>query len=158
MKTPFALFFLTGILAVQAAAQVKPDFSGTWIFDKTRSKLELEHLSKMDRGVAVIQHKEPHFKFSRTFTIAGKDDSIAFEFTTDGKEKAEEEDGRKMISTVHWEGESLVFITRFIIPGGEAVNTVLYTLLEGGNILQADEKFRGPKLKYHHLWIFEKQP
>ena len=71
---------------------------------------------ELRRGLAIPEGADTDP--SRTFTIEGKDDAISFEFTTDGKEKADEKNGRKMLSTVRWEGESLVFVTRFILVFG----------------------------------------
>jgi hypothetical protein len=34
---------------------------------------------------------------------------------------------------------------------------VRYALLEGGRVLRAEERFRGPRLSYDNLWVFDKQ-
>ncbi len=146
------------LVAVQTAmAGDKPNFSGTWVLNKSRSNIQVERLANMDRGVFVIEHNEPRFKVTRTFTIDGKNNTLGFEYLTDGKEVAKEEQGMKSLATMRWDGDTIVFITRFILPDEEVTNAVRYTLLDAGKTLQADEKVSGKKIQHHNIWIFDKQ-
>lgn len=61
------------------------------------------------------------------------------------------------MSRLYWEGDILVFVTRIVAPQGEATNIVHYSLREGGRVIEAAEKFRGPKLSYDNLWVFDKK-
>jgi hypothetical protein len=126
--------------------------------NKEKSHLQLKVLEKLERAVAVIEHKDPHFRLSRVFTIDGHDDSMTLELMTDGKERSSEEGDQTHYSRLYWDGNSLVFVTRIVAPQGEALNTVRYQLVENGQLLKAEEKFRGPRLKYDNLWVFEKKP
>jgi hypothetical protein len=55
------------LLAVEFAAggEAKPDFSGTWIFNPAKSKLEIDPPTK---SIFVIEHRDPKFSLSRTHT------------------------------------------------------------------------------------------
>ena len=161
MKTiAFALSFT--LLALAAAAQNKPDFSGTWIFDKAGSVMGFETLKEMQRGVAVIDHREPLFKFSRAYRFGGQDDEAAFENLTDGTEVEgmDGPDGRwKAFYSMRWDGDALVRTIRLQTPRGEALNTFRFSLLEGGKVLKIEELYKGPLKTLTNLWIFDrKQP
>ena len=58
-----ALLILASALA--AGGEAKPDFSGTWIFDRAKSKLEIDPPTK---SIFVIEHRDPKFSLSRTHT------------------------------------------------------------------------------------------
>ena len=157
LQTPLLTLLAVSVFTLSAPGQQKPDFSGRWTFSKAKSKLQLESLAGLERGTVRIEHREPRFKFERTFTVSGKDSTYSYELTTDGREVATGEGGQKHFSKLYWEGNSLVFATRIVAPQGEATNVVHYRLLDGGRALQAEEQFRGPRLKYDNLWVFEKQ-
>ena len=110
----------------------------------------------MDRGVFVIRHTDRTFKVTRTFTFEGTENTLSFEFPTDGKEVASEERGLKKSSSIRWLGNTLVFRTRLLLPDEEATNVVHYTLLDDGQTLLAEETFQGKSLKHHNLWLFDK--
>jgi hypothetical protein len=156
-KVPVAAFVSLSLLALAARAQDKPNFSGVWVLNKAKSTL-VKQLGDLEKGVISIEHHDSVFRFSRTFTIGGKDDNISYELTTDGKEVVGEGGNQKRYSRLYWDGDALVFVTRMVAPQSEAINVVHYRLLEDGRELRADEQFRGPKLSYDNVWVLEKRP
>ncbi|NIM10593.1 MAG: hypothetical protein GTO45_01255 [Candidatus Aminicenantes bacterium] len=150
----FLVFFL---FTFSVSGQQGTDFSGEWVLNKEKSKFQVQQLAALEQAVVRIEHREPIFKLYRTFTFGGKEDVFSYELSTDGKEVESQEEGRKLFSKLYWEGDALVFVTRIIAPQGEAVNTVYYRLLEKGQVLQAEESFRGPRFSYDNLWVFEKR-
>jgi len=156
MKNTFAsLLFCIMLVIGFMSAQQNIDFSGNWILSKERSKFQLKFFEKLEKAVVYIEHDEPLFRFTRVFTSEGQDNSLTYELTTDGKEKITQEGNQKYISQLYWEGETLIFFTRIESPQCEATNTVRYRLLNNGRTFQAEESFRGPRLKYDNLWVFE---
>ena len=155
-RTPVVAFLSLSLLALSALAQDKPNFSGEWVLNKAKSTL-MKELGGIERGVIFIEHNDPVFKFSRIFTTGGKDDSFAYELTTDGKEVIGEEGSRKLHSRLYWDGVALVYATRIVLPQAEAINVVRYRLAANGRELRAEEQFRGPKLSYDNLWVLDKQ-
>lgn len=132
-----------------------PNFSGKWEWNKQRSKLD-QNFSSMERGVIRIVHVNGKLNFRRAFVSNGIPEVIAFEYNIDGKEVAGAEDGMPTKSMMYWEGDALIFVTKYAVPRGQAVNTVKYDLLEEGRTLQAHERFVGPRLQYENVWIFNK--
>jgi hypothetical protein len=160
IEMKFELFTALGCMLTfipHIQAQQKPDFSGEWILNKDKSHLELKILKKLEKAMAKIEHRDPVFKLSRVFIIEGEDNSLTLELISDGIEKSSQEGNQTHHSRLYWEGKMLVFVTRIVAPQGEATNTVRYQLLENGRILKAEEKFRGPRLEYDNVWVFEKQ-
>jgi hypothetical protein len=138
------------LLAVAASGQEKPDFSGDWIFNPQESKLEIK--IKIARASFTIDHKEPNFHFSRVFVIDGKQDALSYTMTTDGREVVRKQADGTTYSRLYWDGDGLVFDTRIMLNDGrEAINIVRYSLRDGGKTFVAEEKFRGPVLKYDNL-------
>ncbi|HMA53377.1 MAG TPA: hypothetical protein VKT17_02900 [Acidobacteriota bacterium] len=139
-----------------AIAQGRPDFSGTWVYNAAKSKLEVRF--KLESAVFSIDHKEPRFKLSRVFVIGGKEDKLEWAMDTDGREQVTVEDGRTVHSRLYWDGDVLVFDVRTVLKDGrEATNVVRYTLQDGGRTFVAEEKFRGPALQYDNLWVADRK-
>ncbi|MHB8055659.1 MAG: hypothetical protein ACYDH3_10485 [Candidatus Aminicenantales bacterium] len=143
-------------LARSAAPADHPDFSGRWILDLSRSELQPGPSKNLTAGIFKIDHKDPVFSAHREFTRAGKINTLDFTLSTDGREVEENEDGMPTSSSLRWDGDSLVFLTIYQTPRGEARNTVIYRLLDDGKTLRAEESFRGPRIKYDNIWIFAK--
>jgi hypothetical protein len=144
------------VLAISAPGQEKPDFSGEWVFNPEKSRLEVKW--NLESGTFTIDHREPNFRFNRVFVINGKRDSHSYSLTTDGKEEVSEQAERTVHSRLYWDGETLVFDSRILLKDGrETTNVVRYSLRDGGKILVAQEKFRGPILQYDNLWVADKK-
>lgn len=159
-RLPFIRFLFPGLVLALAGAAVpavdKPDFSGDWVFNAEKSKLQIQ--LKLESASFTIDHKEPNFRFSRLFVIDGKSDSFSYALTTDGKEHVEEQPGRTNTSRLYWDGDVLVFDVRIVLKDGrEATNVVRYSLKDEGRTFVAEEKFRGPVLKYDNLWVADRK-
>lgn len=147
---------LGAAILLAAAAAEKPDFSGVWVVNLEKS--QLASWAKFDRTTITIDHKEPVFRFHRVSVKAGKTDETSYELKTDGVEKVEKEGGRASYSRLTWDGDALVFEDRLVLPNGrEATDVVRYTLRDGGKTFVAEEKFRGPVVKYDNLWVADRQ-
>lgn len=133
-----------------------PDFSGMWILDTGRSVLNQRLLKNLTAGFFKIDHREPAFSAHRELTIAGKPETLDFSYPTDGSEIEGTDQGMPTVSSLRWEGGTLVYLTIYKTNRGEARNLVKYSLLDGGKTLRAEESFRGPRLQYINVWIFGK--
>ena len=148
---PAVIFFLA-VLACAGAAD-RPDFSGKWVFNAARSKLQIP---VPQSSTFLIEHREPAFHLSRTHVYDGKGDTFAIDLSSDGRERVIREGPQVLHCRLYWEGTRLVFHTRIEMDGKEALNVVQYELSADGLTFTAHESFRGPKLKYDNVWVFDR--
>ena len=152
------ILFVSLVLATgtAAAAGEKPDFSGTWVFNAQKSRLQVP--ARLESAVFTIDHREPVFRFSRVFVVRDREDSLSYELTTDGLEKVEKQSDRTITSRLYWDGEVLVLQNRIVLlDGREATNTVRYRLLKNLQTLVAEEEFRGPIRRHDNLWVADRK-
>ena len=143
-------------ILLAAATAEKPDFSGVWVVNLGKSQLAA--WAKFDRTTITIDHKDPVFRFHRVSIKAGKADEVSYELTTDGVEKVEKDGGQTSRSRLSWDGDTLVFEDTMSLPAGrQATDVVRYSLRDGGKTFVAEEKFRGPVVKYDNLWVADRQ-
>lgn len=138
-------------------SQQHPDYSGEWILNLSESRFQAKWTAGLEKGIVKIVHNEPDFRYWRVFIIKGNDDILSFNLQTGGQEKTEESDDRKVISSLSWKQDTLLYVTRTILGKREAINTVRYYLINNDSALVTDEKFTAPKMTYHNLWIFDKK-
>lgn len=131
----------------------KTDFSGTWRFDPAESTLQIR---APDSTTFVIEHREPSLRLSRTHVVGGQSDAFEVLLTTDGRETVVERGGVELRCRASWDGETLVFDTRFVRGGEEAHNLVRYTMAGDRRSFVAIERFRSSGLSYDNRWRFER--
>ena len=147
------LFFSwSGFILAQQSQ--KPDFSGIWKFNPEKSKLQIPVPSS---STFTIDHKEPKFHLSRTNVYDGKPDTWKIDLTTDGKEVVEQEGDQTVRIRLYWQGNDLIFDSIIALKDRQATNIVRYNLSPDGKVFTATESFRGPKLKYAKIWVFDKE-
>jgi hypothetical protein len=148
--TTLALF-VTASLAT--GEEPKPDFSGTWIFNPEKSRLESTPPTK---SIFIIDHQEPVFKLTRTHTRGERSNTLSFEVTTDGKEKYEKEGNWETWTRMTWLGEELVLDMKLAFRGEEGTNVVHYRLTDDGKTFIAAEWYHMPREQHHNLWVFDR--
>ncbi|MEW5902646.1 MAG: hypothetical protein AB1715_14360, partial [Acidobacteriota bacterium] len=155
----FRLFSLALFLVAAAAAgsaSERPNFSGQWVFNAAKSKLELK--VQLEAATFSIDHKDTDFHFSRVFIVGGQESTHSYVLATGGREKVEEQPDRTLHSRLYWDGDVLVYDVRIVLKDGrEATNIVRYSLRDEGRTFVAEEKFRGPVLKYDNLWVADRK-
>lgn len=134
-------------------AAVHPDFTGNWRFNPDRSSLEI---TAPESTVFIIQHEEPLFRVDRKHVINGKTDEMTISLKTDGVEVVQTIGPLEVHTTLHWEGEELVLVSRFPGYDPEADNTVRYRLESDGRTLVVDERLRSSRLNYDNTWVFDR--
>ena len=151
MKLALALVALT-----LAAAETKPDFSGTWKQNSSRSNFagQAVPISVTD----IITHKEPDLHLTQT-VVGPQGDSTTSEhdFFTDGRESAGKSRNYTEKNTVKWEGNSLVFVTRRDYAGREVALRERWTLSADGKTLMKERVSPGRNGEVKQTFVLEKQ-
>jgi hypothetical protein len=79
-----------------------------------------------------------------------------FELLSDGREIVTDAGGRRIVSTLRWDGDALVVTWRIYGPDGEVTVSFRYELQDGGRRLRAAEQLRGGGRDQDNVWVFER--
>src|SRR5262245_48907873 len=101
----FMIAAIVCLCASIAAAQTKPDFTGSWKMNREKSKFERGGPESL---LIKIDHKEPAFVEDWTVTTPNGERTFQAKYTTDGKETEQEVIGRTAKTSAKWEGDALV--------------------------------------------------
>ena len=137
-------------------AQQKPDFSGEWKLNRPASKLSPGGADTAQSGVLRIEHREPKFTAHQTIVLDGKPFESNFELLTDGREVVADAGGRRIASTLRWDGDALVATWRITGADGELTISFRYELQDGGRRVLAAEQLRGGGRDQDNLWVFDR--
>src|SRR5262245_17256871 len=155
VETCIATIVLLG-LASSGLTQEGPDFSGEWILNRQASTLS-KGADAMQSGVWRIEHREPAFRHKAAFVSATGSREYEYELQTDGREVVSEHQGGRSVSTLRWEGHSLVVTFRTERSDGEMTVSFRYELIDAGRRLRAVEQLRGTDHNQDNVWIFDRR-
>jgi len=131
----------------------RPNFSGSWQFNPQKSSLQIQ---APDSTTFTIEHNEPDFKLTRTFTFGGKSDTFSILLKTDGNQVSFQHGGRTINARLYWDEDRLVFDSSINRDNEIAINVVNYRLEDQGKTLIAEEKFTSRDQNYLNRWVFIK--
>ena len=99
------------------AAEVKPDFSGEYVLNPHASTLGAG-ADAVRSAVLRIEHREPMVRCQATFAFDSKTFEYSLERVSDGREVIDQKEPTTL-SSLHWEGNALVFMDRTKGPDSE---------------------------------------
>ena len=143
-------------VATSGQTQNKPDFSGEWILNRQASTLS-KGADAMQSGVWRIEHREPTFRHKAAFVSASGSREYEYELLTDGREVVSEHQGGRTVSSLRWEGNSLVITWRTQRSNAEMTVSFKYELIDDGRRLRAVEQLRGTDHDQDNVWIFDRR-
>jgi hypothetical protein len=140
IAVPIVVLFVTPV-----AGQVKPNLSGTWQLDASKSEF---HNGKIDSATWVIDERNNSIRISET----EKGKTIEVQCTTDGKDCKTGGDN-KATTSFWYNGPMLVeFETK-----GDLVTRYRMTLSEDGKTLKAETTSIVPQNNQMDVLVFKKQ-
>jgi hypothetical protein len=133
MKRIVTLALALAAIAAFGAAADKPNFSGDWTVDLTKSDFgPIPPPSGMTRKV---DHKDPAVTVVETQTGGPQGDmTVTSKYSTDGKETTNELMGSQTKSTAKWDGSALVVATNADFQGTAITLTDKWTLSDDGKV------------------------
>jgi hypothetical protein len=152
--TTFLLFGLAALLtAVQA--QAKPNFTGDWKLNVSKS--EFGPLPAPNSRTDKIKHDDPALKI--TTTQSGQNGDVTFDlsYTTDGKESTNEIRGNPMKSTSKWDGDTLLIETKASFGGNDITLADKWTVSADGKVLTINRHIVSPMGELDQKTVLEKQ-
>jgi hypothetical protein len=146
-------------LAVAALGAGKPNFTGTWKLDASKSDFgQMNAPEKMER---VIDHKDPVIKVKTTQSTPNGDRTMETEYTLDGKEQKQENPRGVVLYTPKWEGAVVVIDSKrkMNIQGQEVEITGFerWSMSEDGKTMTVDSKMVAPMGEMTMKAVFVKQ-
>ena len=142
--------------ATSAPAQGRRDFSGEWILNRQASTLS-PGADGVQSGSVQIEHREPTFRYKATLVSGSNRTAYEYDLQTDGRDVAGTAPGPASVSSLRWEGDTLVLTARITTPKGETLVTFRYELLDDGRRLRGVERLRGPGREQDNVWIFDRR-
>jgi len=152
------LFLTTILIALPLAsvfAQQKPDFSGTWKLNVTKS--DFGPLPAPESRTDVITHKEPSLSNSVTAQTAQGKQEYTVSYTTDGKEVLNKMGPREIKSTMKWDGSNLKVSSKFLYNDSPVTGESTWSLSPDGKTLTINGHFSSSMGEADQTFVFEKQ-
>ena len=97
------LFSATLLIVAQAS---RPNFSGRWELDKSRS--DFGSLPPDDSAMELIQHQEPKLTITQTWRNSEGEHTVVWQLTTDGAENLTRMNETEIASRTVWEDGRLI--------------------------------------------------
>ena len=125
MKALLLSLCLLACAAAAAAAddkkKARPDFSGTWELDRSKSDFGLfrdRPISKAD-STLVITHRDPELKIARTLRLNGQQETKEFTYYTDerGETNPAAVGAGEIKSKTKWDGDKVAARAKMTWPG-----------------------------------------
>jgi hypothetical protein len=98
-------FGVSAALLIAAQAS-RPNFSGRWELDKSRS--DFGSLPPDDSAMELIEHQEPKLTITQVWRNAEGEHTVIWQLTTDGAENLNRMNETEIASRTVWEGSNLV--------------------------------------------------
>ena len=150
-----SITFLFGLLPLTAFAQQKPDFSGTWKLNVTKS--DFGPAPGFDNRTDVITHKDPSLTVSSNSDGALGKLQYTANYTTDGKEVVNKFADREFKSTVKWQDDNLVVNSKFNFNDTDITAVATWALATDGKTLTINAHFSSSMGEADQKLLFEKQ-
>src|SRR6516165_12130368 len=154
MSTRAIALSLVLFLVAAAAAQTRPDFSGTWKQNMEKSPTKSSWLKSY---VNKIELQDANLKVTTT-TVGDRGERTYDRSYVIGKEqKSQDREGDQFTTNVKWEGNTLVFET--VEKEHDAVlnSKEVWTLSDGGKTLTKNIHRSGPRGDSDQTYVLEKQ-
>jgi hypothetical protein len=126
------------LTASLAFAADKPNFSGNWEMDASKSDFGGSPLP--DSFKRKIEHKEPSLILTDEQTSAQGTEKVVRSYSTDGKEIGYQWMGGDVKSTAHWDGNTMVIVGKVDVGGTDITVSGTLTLSADGKTLTESDK------------------
>ncbi len=152
----FRSLALALLLAAATVAQTKPNFTGAWMQDNSRSTLRPGSTLKYSNR---IDHQDPKLSVTTILDYGNRPaTSYARTYTTDGKPAvSQDREGDQFTTTVKWEGNILVFETGEKEKSGTITTRETWSLSEDGKTLTKKRHTSGPRGNTDQTYVLVKQ-
>ncbi|HLJ51595.1 MAG TPA: hypothetical protein VKU01_36565 [Bryobacteraceae bacterium] len=149
------ILVLALLLAAVSFAQTKPNFTGTWKLNVSKS--DFGPLPAPESRLDTIEQTDGGIKDAVVAKSAQGDQNNTISFKFDGTETANQAGGRELKMSSAWEGSALVVTTKIDFDGNAIVVKSNWTLSADGNTLTQAAHINSPMGELDQKSVFEKQ-
>jgi hypothetical protein len=142
--------------ALAAAAAEKPDFTGKWKLNASKS--DLGQMPVPDKWEMTVEHKDPNVK--STTVTAGQMGERTMEavYKTDGTETTNKGFGdSETKSTAKWDGGVLAIVTNMEFQGNKMTMESRWSLSGDGKVLTMDQTMKSDRGEFNMKRVLDKQ-
>jgi hypothetical protein len=154
-RTLLFAFGALALAALGASAVEKPNFTGMWSMNAEKS--DFGQMPKPQKYTRKIDHQEPLIKVAASQTTPNGERNFDITLKTDGTETINKMGPAEAKSTAHWEGETLVVVTKRETPNGTFDSTDRWLLSDGGKTLTIISSITTPNGEFGYKVVMEKQ-
>jgi hypothetical protein len=148
-------FVLWAALLVAGQAQAKPNFSGEWKLNTSRS--DFGPMPAPATRTDKITHADPSLKVTTTQSGPSGEATFDLKYTTDGGESTNEFRGNPMKSTTSWDGDTLLINTKGSFAGNEIKLADKWSLSGDGKVLTINRRITSPQGELDQTIVLEKR-
>lgn len=139
---------------VGAPSGSKPNFSGTWKLDVTKSDFGV--LPPDNSRTYVIDHNDPVLKIAVSADTAQGKQDFTLNFTTDGKEATNNAGGLELKSILTWESSTLVDNTKLKFQDQDVTVKEIWLLSDDGKTLTQSAHYISPMGEMDTKFVYAK--
>ena len=150
-----AVLLTVACLSLSVPASARPDYSGVWKLDYSKSYLG--PMADQKTMVLDVTHDDPRLIVTSRYRLAGREESEEMRLLTQGEEMVFVLNGKETRGHALWFGDHLFLTTTQPIAGIEAKIEELWTLSADGRTLRIHAVVTTPKGREELLGVFEKQ-
>jgi hypothetical protein len=143
------------LCALAAFAQSKPNFSGTWKLNGSKS--DYGPMPAPEKYISKIKHEDPKLEISSDVSGQQGEYTAETKYTTDGKECANTIRNFSMKSTLKWDGDALTFDSKADFNGNEILFKDKWSVSTDGKTLTIDRHITAPQGDLDQKQVFDKQ-
>jgi len=156
MKRIMILALALAAMAAFGAAADKPNFSGDWTADFTKSDTgPMPAPASMTRKV---EHNDPAVTVTEVQTGGPQGDiTLNSKYSTDGKETINQMMGADSKSTAKWDGKALVIATNVDFQGTAVTFTDKWTLSDDGKVMTVARHIAAPQGEFDATYVMNKK-
>jgi hypothetical protein len=149
VKIKFFLAVLT-LLGCQAKIFAQtPNYTGTWVLNLEKSKLE-HRPNGLTSSVFIIKQEGDKFSLTRSHIFSDKKKKISFKMVADGKTRRVKILFKGKLEQKENDLQATLWRKNFL-------NIVNYKFGNNQNEFIADEVFTGKPQNHHNIWVFDRE-
>src|SRR5262249_47526990 len=137
-----------------AGNAAKPNFSGTWKLDVSKSDFGV--MPPDNSRTYVIEHNDPAIKVAVSADGAQGKQDFTINLTTDGKEATNNVAGLELKSILNWEGGNLIENIKLKYQDNDVTVRDVWGLSADGKTLTHDAHFTSPMGEMDQKLVFAK--